>query len=187
MKTFELFSKLTANRINAKFERVFSYAIDKNRKYYVVTIDTIPTQELIRLAGEYNMMWVAQTYVNTENGIVYSVKFQALPQDMKSFDFVDSNSNIMFLSEITNEVRNGNLVYGVKILSPVGYDANVENISIADTLYRKKHVNKLPGDEIAVVAGKEFNISEFERILKSYKGSEIKARVNNMLVNIIID
>lgn len=93
----------------------------------------------------------------------------------------------MLLSEITNKVRNGNLVYGVKVLSPEGYDANVENISIADTLYRKKHVKRLPGDEIVVVADKEFNISEFERILKPFKGSRIEARLNNTFVNIIID
>lgn len=93
----------------------------------------------------------------------------------------------MLLSEVTNEIRNGNLVYGVKILSPVGYDVNVENISIADTLYRKKHVNRLPDDEIVVVADKEFNISEFERILKSFEGSRIEARLNNTFVNIIID
>ena len=93
----------------------------------------------------------------------------------------------MKLSEIINEVRNGKFVFGVKVISPVGYDKNVEEITIADTLYCKKSVNRQSGDEVVVVGNKEFNISEFERILNSYKGSEIKARVNNMSVNIEMD
>ena len=65
----------------------FSYKINPNKSYYCITIDAVPTKEIISIADSYNMMWVAQTYVDTQNGIHYSVKFEAMPKDMKSFDF----------------------------------------------------------------------------------------------------
>lgn len=93
----------------------------------------------------------------------------------------------MKLSEILNEIRKGKLVFSVKILSPKGYDSNVECISIADTLFYKKNVAKQSSDEVIVIYSKEFNISEFTRQLSPFKNSEIRARLNNEYVNIEID
>lgn len=93
----------------------------------------------------------------------------------------------MKLSEIINEIRNGKLVFSVKIFSPKGYDSNVECISIADTLFYKKSVAKQSSDEVIEIFNKEFNISEFERLLIPFKGSDIQARLNNKSVNIEID
>lgn len=85
----------------------------------------------------------------------------------------------MKTNEILSEIRKGNLVFNLKVVSPKGYDKNVEEISIATTLYYKKHVSKQEGDEVVTIYGKEFNISEFSRIINQYKGSEIHARIGN--------
>lgn len=87
MKTLDLFNELKSNGVNANMSTTFSYKINPNKSYYCITIDAVPTKEIISIADSYNMMWVAQTYVDTQNGIHYSVKFEAMPKDMKSFDF----------------------------------------------------------------------------------------------------
>ena len=88
----------------------------------------------------------------------------------------------MKINNVLSEIRKGNLVFNLKVVSPKGYDKNVEEISIATTLYYKKHVNKQEGDEIVVIYGKEFNVSEFERIVRSHAGSEICARLGNQSI-----
>lgn len=100
MKTLNFFSALKNKGYNAVLNRTFSYRIDKNRHYYVVTIDSAPDRELISLAESFGLMWVACTYVNTSNDIEYSVKFDAMPKDMKSFDFVEYK---VFYNDNVNE------------------------------------------------------------------------------------
>lgn len=89
MRTLNFFSALKNKGYDAVLNSIFSYGIDRNRNYYVVTIDSAPDRELINLADSFGFMWVARTYVNTLNDIEYSIKFDAMPKDMKSFDFVE--------------------------------------------------------------------------------------------------
>lgn len=100
MKTLNFLSALKNKGYNAVLNKIFSYRIDKNRHYYVVTIDSAPDRELISLADSFGLMWVARTYVNTSNDIEYSVKFDAMPKDMKSFDFVEYK---VFYNDNVNE------------------------------------------------------------------------------------
>lgn len=89
MKTLNFLSALRKSGYNAVLSNNFSYSIDKDRRFYVVTIDSVPDKKLISLADTFGLMWVAQTYVNTENEIEYRVKFDAMPKDMTSFDFLE--------------------------------------------------------------------------------------------------
>lgn len=85
----------------------------------------------------------------------------------------------MKLNEVLSEIRKGNLVFNLKVITPKGYDKNVEEISIATTIYYKKHSKVREDDEIVVINGKEFNVSEFARNVNEFKGSEICARLGN--------
>ena len=85
----------------------------------------------------------------------------------------------MKLNEVLNEIRKGNLVFNLKVIAPKGYDKNVEEISIATTIYYKKHSKVREDDEIVIINGKEFNVSEFARNVNEFKGSEICARLGN--------
>lgn len=85
----------------------------------------------------------------------------------------------MKLNEVLSEIRKGNLVFNLKVIAPNGYDKNVEEISIATTIYYKKHSKVREDDEIVIINGKEFNVSEFARNVNEFKGSEICARLGN--------
>ena len=88
-------------------------------------------------------------------------------------------NKIMKLNEVLSEIRKGNLVFNLKVITPKGYDKNVEEISIATTIYYKKHFKVREDDEIVIINGKEFNVSEFVRNVNEFKGSEICARMGN--------
>ena len=90
----------------------------------------------------------------------------------------------MKLNEVLNEIRKGNLVFNLKVIAPKGYDKNVEEISIATTIYYKKHFKVREDDEIVIINGKEFNVSEFARNVNEFKGSEICARLGNRVITI---
>ena len=88
----------------------------------------------------------------------------------------------MKLNEVLNEIRKGNLVFNLKVIRLAGYQKSVEELSIATTIYYKKHSKVLEDDEIVIINGKEFNVSEFARNVNQFKGSEIIARIGNRII-----
>lgn len=91
MRTLNFLSALKNKGYNAVLNKKFSCKIHENKKYYTVTIDSAPDSELISLADSFGYMWVACIYNVTNNGVGFSVKFDAMPKDMKSFDLVEYN------------------------------------------------------------------------------------------------
>ena len=86
------------------------------------------------------------------------------------------------ISEIIKLVKeNGHLSY-IKIIKPKNYP-NVKLLNLATTLFKKKYVNKVQGDEITNFDNKELNITELENILKRYVGNEINIYAGGVLFN----
>lgn len=100
MRTLNFLSALKNKGYNANLDKSFSCEINKDKCYYVVTIDSAPDTDLISLTDSFGLMWVADTCVNTSNEINIGVKFYAMPKDMKSFDFVEYN---VFYNDNVNE------------------------------------------------------------------------------------
>jgi len=87
--------------------------------------------------------------------------------------------NTVKLSEVLNSVRkNGHLGY-IKILKPKN-QPKVKQIDLSITLFKKKYVNKVVGDEILTFDNKELNITELENILKRYIGNEVSLFIGNV-------
>ena len=96
----------------------------------------------------------------------------------------------MKLSEVVKEIKKGEYFSQLHIIFPYGRNNGVEDLSCAMTIMFKKHVDRQEGDEVIPYLGKEFNISELERLVKfhsKFEGSEINARLGNRYITIELD
>lgn len=75
------------------------------------------------------------------------------------------------ISEVINEVRNGNHVRKIALADASKYVANTKGeMTWATTLVEKKYARLHADDEVVAVGNKEVNITEFANILSSMKG-----------------
>lgn len=85
----------------------------------------------------------------------------------------------MKLSKILNEARKGKWLMTLNALDSSKIIANSKGtMTIANTIFCKKHVLREPGDEIVKVlnGAKEQNITEIYRTIKRLSESEIEIR-----------
>ena len=89
MDAKKIYSELKSNGYDVELTNLFSYSINKDKRFYVPVVSGEVTRELISLVDGYGCMLVADTYVNV-NGEepVYTVKHSVYPKDMQSFDWV---------------------------------------------------------------------------------------------------
>lgn len=90
MNAQKLFNELVSNGYKAELVEEFAYVIDKDRNYKTVHIEDAPNKELINIATSNGCIWSAYICVNVsgekpKERIIY----EAIPNDMKSFDFVN--------------------------------------------------------------------------------------------------
>ena len=91
-------------------------------------------------------------------------------------DMMDVNEwirtkNIVSISEVINEVRNGNHVNMIDMLNTYEYAASSNGmLSLAITLVEKKHARLHADDEVVTVGDKEVNITELANIMDSMRG-----------------
>ena len=89
MDSKKIYSELKAKGYDVELTNLFSYVIDKDRRFYVPVVSGEISCELISIVDTYGCMLVAETYADTSGEIThYSVKHCIYPKDMKSFDWV---------------------------------------------------------------------------------------------------
>lgn len=89
MDSKKICSELKAKGFNVELTNLFSYVIDKDRRFYVPVVSGEISCELISIVNTYGCMLVADTYVDTSGETTkYSVKHCIYPRDMKSFDWI---------------------------------------------------------------------------------------------------
>lgn len=89
MNANKIYTELKEKGYNVELTNMFSYSIDKDRRFYLPVVNGDITKEIISLIDSYDCMLVADNYVeekNEENVCV--VKHSVYPKDMKSFDWV---------------------------------------------------------------------------------------------------
>ena len=81
------------------------------------------------------------------------------------------NMKTISISEVINEVRNGNHVRKIALADASKYAANSKGeMTWATTLVEKKYARLHADDEVVAVGNNEVNITEFVNILSSMKG-----------------
>lgn len=89
MNAQKLFNELVEKGYNAELVQEFTYIIDKDRKYNTVHTENVPNEELINIATSNGCLWAACISVNVrEDKPQERIVYEAIPNDMKSFDFV---------------------------------------------------------------------------------------------------
>ena len=84
MKTQQLFNEIISKGYEAKVVSMFSYAVDKNRRFKQIVILSQPTVELFHIIDSYNAyMKVDVLQTNGQASIVYSV----FPNKSTDFDW----------------------------------------------------------------------------------------------------
>lgn len=92
MNAQKLFNELVSKGYNAELVEEFAYVIDKDRNYKTVHIEDVLNKELIKIAISNGCIWTAQVqlYMNaSEDNTLEKIIYEAIPNDMKSFDFVN--------------------------------------------------------------------------------------------------
>lgn len=59
MKTLELYNKIKELGINAEMISMFSYRINKDKRFYTIEVFEVPSIELIELCDSYNCKLMA--------------------------------------------------------------------------------------------------------------------------------
>lgn len=89
MNAKRIYSELKEKGYDVQLTNLFSYEIDKDKRFNVVIVNGILDKEIISIVNEYGCMLVADTYVDVSGDEpVYAVKHSVYPKDMKSFDWV---------------------------------------------------------------------------------------------------
>ena len=91
MDSKKIYSELKAKGYDVELISMFSYDIDKNRRFHIVNVNGKIGKEIISLVGSYGCILVADTYVSVEgNTPSYIVRHAVYPKDMASFDWEES-------------------------------------------------------------------------------------------------
>lgn len=85
MKTQELFNGIISLGYNAEITSTFSYDVDKNRRFKLITIEWNPTVELFHLVDSYDA-FLRVGVLNTASG-ERKVIYEVFPNDMNDIDF----------------------------------------------------------------------------------------------------
>lgn len=89
MNANKIYTELKEKGYNVELTNMFSYEIDKDKRFNVVIVNGILDKEIISIVNEYGCMLVADTYVDVSGDKpAYQVKHTIYPRDMKSFDWV---------------------------------------------------------------------------------------------------
>lgn len=89
MNAKRIYSELKEKGYDVQLTNLFSYEIDKDKRFNVVIVNGILDKEIISIVNEYGCMLVADTYVDVSGDKpAYQVKHTIYPRDMKSFDWV---------------------------------------------------------------------------------------------------
>lgn len=88
MDAKKIYSELKKKGYDVELNNMFSYSIDKERRFNLPVVKGEITRDLVSLIDNHNCMLVADTYVDVSGDEpVYSVKHSVYPKDMKSFDW----------------------------------------------------------------------------------------------------
>lgn len=85
MKTQELFNGIISLGYNAEITSTFSYDVDKNRRFKLITIEGNPTVELFHLVDSYDA-FLRVGVLNTASG-ERKVIYEVCPKNMNDIDF----------------------------------------------------------------------------------------------------
>ena len=85
MKTQELFNGILSLEYNAEITLTFSYDVDKNRRFKLITIEGNPTVELFQLVDSYDA-FLRVGVLNTASG-ERKVIYEVFPKNMNDIDF----------------------------------------------------------------------------------------------------
>ena len=90
MKTLELYNKIKELGINAEMISMFSYRINKDKRFYTIEVFEVPSIELIELCDSYNCKLIANIlnkkneYGEFDQVVVYEV----YPINLNDIEFV---------------------------------------------------------------------------------------------------
>lgn len=90
MKTLELYNKIKELGINAEMISMFSYRINKDKRFYTIEVFEVPSIELIELCDSYNCKLMANIlnkkneYREFDQVVVYEV----YPINLNDIEFV---------------------------------------------------------------------------------------------------
>ena len=90
MKTLELYNKIKELGINAEMISMFSYRINKDKRFYTIEVFEVPSIELIELCDSYNCKLMANIlnkkneYGEFDQVVVYEV----YPINLNDIEFV---------------------------------------------------------------------------------------------------
>ena len=91
MKTLELYNKIKELGINAEMISMFSYRINKDKRFYTIEVFEVPSIELIELCDSYNCKLIANIlnkkneYGEFDQVVVYEV----YPINLNDIEFVE--------------------------------------------------------------------------------------------------
>lgn len=91
MKTLELYNKIKELGINAEMISMFSYRINKDKRFNAIEVFEAPSIELIRLCDSYNCQLIANIlnkkneYGEFDQVVVYEV----YPINLNDIEFVE--------------------------------------------------------------------------------------------------
>lgn len=88
MNANKIYSELKEKGYDVEMNNVFSYEVDKDRRFNTVMVNGYLDKEIISIVNRNGCMLVADTYVDMSGDEpVYTVRHTVYPRDMKSFDW----------------------------------------------------------------------------------------------------
>lgn len=91
MKTLELYNKIKKLGINAEMTSMFSYRINKDKRFNTIEVFEAPSIELIRLCDSYNCQLIANI-LNKKNEygeFDQVVAYEVYPINLNDIEFVE--------------------------------------------------------------------------------------------------
>lgn len=89
MDAKRIYSELKEKGYDVEMNNVFSYEVDKDRRFNTVMVNGYLDKEIVSIVNRNGCMLVADTYVDMSGDKpAYQVKHTIYPRDMKSFDWV---------------------------------------------------------------------------------------------------
>lgn len=90
MKTTELYSKIKELGINAEMTSMFSYRINKDKRFNLIQVFDKPSVELISLCDSYGCQLIAQTLNrrNASGQIEQVVTYDIYPINLSDIDYI---------------------------------------------------------------------------------------------------
>lgn len=90
MKTTELYSKIKELGINAEMTSMFSYRINKDKRFNLIQVFDEPSVKLISLCDSYGCQLIAQTLNrrNASGQIEQVVTYDIYPVNLDDIDYI---------------------------------------------------------------------------------------------------